>query len=111
MALCDRIHDDIHRVFLNPEHFASQHTWNGKKFTCVADAEEALKRRNNNVVDISWDNNIAEVVLFVKKDEFPAKAQPNDHGLYDGKPVKILDVKEDMGMLEILVTSFNPREG
>lgn len=80
MALRDRIRDDIHCVFLNKDHFASNHTWNGKPFVCVTDEEEALKRKNNNVVDISWDNNIAEIVLYVDATEFPGRPQPNDHG-------------------------------
>lgn len=110
MALQDRIREDVHRVFLNPEHFAERHTWNGRPFLCVTDEEEALKRRNNNVVDIAWSENIAEIVLYVAKGEFPGRLQPNDHGYFDRRPMKILDVQDNLGMVSITLTTFNPRE-
>ena len=49
MSLKDRIPGDRLRVFINLKHFASEHTWTGKKFVCVVDEDEALKRKNNNV--------------------------------------------------------------
>ena len=30
------------RVFINAKHFATEHTWNGKKFLCVLEEDEAL---------------------------------------------------------------------
>ena len=48
MALKDRIAEDINRVFLQMDHFAETHYWNGEEITCVPDEEEALKRKNNN---------------------------------------------------------------
>lgn len=76
---------------------------------CVADEEMALKRKNNNVVDMSWDNNSAEVVLYVEKGVFPGHTMPNEHGFYDNKPMKILSVNEDMGMLAIALVAFDPK--
>lgn len=110
MALRDRIEKDIARVFMNHDHFASWHTWNGVRFPCVTDEEAALKRKNNNVVDISWDNNTTEVLLYVAKAEFPGRAMPNEHGFFDNRPVKILQVNDDMGMLSIMLVSNYPKE-
>lgn len=110
MALIDRIEKDITRVFLNHNHFASWHTWNGKKFQCVTDEEAALKRKNNNVVDLAWDNNTSEVLLYVRKEEFPGRATPNEHGFFDNRPMKILQVNEDMGMLAVLLAANYPKE-
>ena len=60
MPLKDRIQADVKRVFMNHSHFAEYHTWNGRRFQCVTDDETALKRKNNNVVDLNWDNNTTE---------------------------------------------------
>ena len=104
MALKDRIPKDNHRVFMNTDHFAEQHTWNGIPFTCVPDDTEALKRRNNNVNDISWDNDMLDKVLFVPADSLPARAQPNEFVLLDGVQMRVLDVIDAIGMKEIHLT-------
>lgn len=109
MALCDRIKQDITRVFINHDHFASWHTWNGMRFQCVTDEEAALKRKNNNVVDVSWDNNTSETLIYVKKNEFPGRAMPNEHGLFDRRSMKILQVNEDMDMLCIALVSYDAK--
>lgn len=111
MALRDRIFRDVHRVFMNMGHFAEKHYWNGKAIDCVPDEEEALKRKNNNVNDISWDNNIRQILLHTPVDTFPeSEPEPNTHIIYDRKPMKILDVNINMGMYDILLCSLDPRE-
>lgn len=107
MPLNERIPEDIGRVFINHDHFASWHNWNGVRFPCVTDEEAALKRKNNNVVDVSWDNNTTETLVYVDKGKFPGRALPNEHGLFDGKRMKITQVQDDMGMLAILLVSLD----
>lgn len=109
MALIDKVQTDNLLVFQNHDHFASWHTWNGRRFSCVTDEETALKRKNNNVVDISWDNNTTETVIYVRKEDFPGRAQPNEHGFFDKKPMKILQVNEDMGVITIALVSYDPK--
>lgn len=109
MALCDRIQQDISRVFVNPDHFARNHTWNGVTLLCVTDEEEALKRKNNNVADISWDNNSDEVTVFAPMDDFPGQAVPNEHILFDNRPMKILSVGTALGMYVIQLGANEPR--
>ena len=104
MALKDRIPKDNHRVFMNTDHFAETHTWNGIPFTCVPDDTEALKRKNNNVNDISWDNDMLDKVLFVPADSLPARAQPNEFVLLDGVQMRVLDVIDAIDMKEIHLT-------
>jgi len=101
MALKDRIPLDNHRIFMNTQHFAEEHTWNGVAFTCVPDDTEALKRKNNNVNDISWDANLVDKVLFVPEDSLPARAQPNEQIMLDGVPMRVLDIIDAIGMKEI----------
>lgn len=101
MALKDRIASDNHNIFMNQDQFASTHTWNGVAFVCVQDDTEALKRKNNNVNDISWDNNMLDMVLFVPEDSLPARAQPNEFILFDDVQMRVSDVIDAIGMKEI----------
>lgn len=105
MALIDKVTQDNHNVFQNPNHFSREHTWNGIPFQCVDDEETALKRKNNNVVDINWDNNKRETTLYVCEGDFPGVLSPNEHGIYDGKYVKILQINRDMGMITITIAT------
>lgn len=112
MALKDRIAEDINRVFLQMDHFAEYHYWNGQQITCVPDEEEALKRKNNNVNDISWDSNTRKILIHVKASDFPGyePPEPNTHVFFDKKPMRVLDVNVNMGMLDILLEARDPRE-
>lgn len=101
MALKDRIQRDNTRIFMNQEHFADVHTWNGLKFVCMADDTEALKRKNNNVVDVSWEQDTVDKVIFVPEGSLPGRAQPNEQVVFDGVLMKVMDVIDAMGMKEI----------
>lgn len=104
MALKDRIQRDNHKIFMNGDHFADVHSWNGIAFTCAMDDTEALKRKNNNVNDISWEQDTVDKVLFVPEDSLPARAQPNEQVIFDGVLMKVLRVVDAVGMKEIHLT-------
>ena len=112
MSLKERIALDIHRLFLQEEHFAERHYWNGSEIICVPDDEEALKRKNNNVNDISWDNNTRTVLIHTSLEKFPggAEPEPNTHVMFDKRPMKVLSIVNNMGMLDIQLTAVDPRE-
>ena len=112
MALKDRIAADIHTVFMNMDHFAETHYWNGQEITCVPDEEMALKRKNNNVNDISWDNNTREILIFTPLDDFPGGEipEPNTQVLFDKRTMWIKNVAHHMGMIEISLVARDPRE-
>lgn len=109
MSLKERILTDRYTVFMNESQFAGKHTWNGEEFTCVTDEEYALKRKNNNVNDISWDNNTRDIMIFVPQEDFPGRAIPNESGFFDNMPYKILQVNIDGGMLCIVMANFDPK--
>ena len=110
MALVDRIAVDVTRVFMQHGHFATYHVWNGVRFECVTDEEAALKRKNNNVNDVSWDNNTRETLVYTPVDGFPGTPEPNTHVIFDTKPMRILQVNEDMGMYCIVLVNYDARE-
>lgn len=109
MSLKDRIEADRSRVFLQKQHFADDHTWNGITFTCVTDEETALKRKNNNVNDISWDNNTMETVVYVREEDWPGRKVPNEHGFFDNRHMKIMQIQNDMGLLTIVLSTVSPK--
>lgn len=112
MALKDRIAEDIDRIFMQMDHFAEKHYWNGSEITCVPDDEESLKRKNNNVNDISWDNNTRVILIHTPLATFPGgrEPEPNTHVMFDKRPMKVLDIQHNMGLLDITLTALDPRE-
>lgn len=112
MSLAERIAADNTRVFMQHDHFAEWHTWNGVSFECVTDEEEAIKRKNNNVNDISWDNNIRNILLHTPLDAFPGgvEPEPNNHIMFDGREYKVTYVDTNMGMLDIMLAELDPKE-
>ena len=112
MSLKDRIGRDILRCFMREDHFGETHFWNGRPIVCVPDEEEALKRKNNNVNDISWDNNTYQILIHTPLDGFPGgeAPEPNTHIMFDRRPMKVLDIDINMGMLDIQLVALDPRE-
>ena len=111
MSLAELIEDHNTRVFMNMDHFAEIHYWNGEEITIVPDDAESLKRKNNNVNDISWDNNTRTILIHTPVKDFPEdEPEPNTQIVFDKHPMKVLDVHENKGMYDILLTVFDARE-
>ncbi len=108
MSLHDRLEADINRVFLNETQFATWHSWEGTQILCVVDNDLALKRKNNNVVDISWDPNSTEILLYAKESDFARKPHPQQTVMFDRTQYTVMQVSGDAGILEILLSG---REG
>ena len=94
------------------DHFAETHYWNGLDITCVQDEEDALKRKNNNVNDISWDNNTRSLLIHTPLATFPGgkEPEPNTQVMFDNKPMTVLEVTHNMGIIGIYLTARDPRE-
>lgn len=112
MALRDRVANDIGRCFLRAQHFAETRHWNGVPILCVPDEEMALKRKNNNVSDISWDNNTRSVVLHTPLEGFPGgrEPEPNTHVMLDNRQMRVVSVAVNMGVLDITLSAADPME-
>ena len=112
MALKDRVAADNSRVFMQEDHFAENHYWNGAKIVCVPDEELAIKRKNNNVNDISWDNNAREILIHTPLADFPGgkEPEPNTQILFDRKTMWVRESHHNQGMLDILLSARDPRE-
>lgn len=112
MGFRDKVAHDIGRVFMNQNHFGEIHYWNGYEIVCVPDDEEALKRKNNNVNDISWDNNIREILIHTPLEGFPGgrEPEPNTHVIFDNRQYRVADVQHNIGVLDIRLNAADPRE-
>lgn len=101
MSLKDKIQSDNRRVFMNQNHFADTHTWNGKPFLCVTDEEEAIRLN-------LWELDTKAVVVRVNKDDWPGRAVVNESGFFDNQNMRIVQIGEDCGMYTILLSSYWP---
>lgn len=112
MSLKTRIGEDISRVFMQMDHFAETHYWNGSPIICVTDEEEALKRTKNTVRELSWDNNKRFLLIHTPLDGFPGGREPevNTQVIFDRRNMTVQDVQHNMGMLDIQLMAFDPRE-
>ena len=97
---------------MRQDHFGETHYWNGIPIVCVPDEEEALKRKNNNVNDISWDNNMRNLLIHTPLATFPGgrAPEPNTQVMFDKKPMTVLQVVHNMGVLGIYMIARDPRE-
>ena len=97
---------------MRQDHFGEVHYWNGQRIICVPDEEDALKRKNNNVNDISWDNNSRTVLIHTPLADFPGgrEPEPNTHVIFDKKEMRVVEVVHNIGVLGILLTAYDPRE-
>ena len=109
MALRDKVFGDNRGLYQNREHFSEEHSWNGVPLFCVCDGETAMRRKNHNAIDISWDNNTSEVTIYVPEKDFPGRAQTGEQGFFDRRPFKMLQVQNDMGMLTITLVTYEQK--
>ena len=109
MSFKEAAAQDIDAVFMNVDEFADVHEWEGKSIICLIDVDTELKRKNNNVLDISWDNNRDEIHVFVSKTQLEHKPIINNDILLDGDSYRVMSVEEDMGMYVISLTAQTAR--
>jgi len=97
---------------MRKDHFAETHFWNGVEIICVPDEEEALKRKNNNVNDISWDNNTRQLLIHTPLASFPGgkEPEPNTQVIFDDRVYIVLEANHNMGVLDIWLLARDPRE-
>ena len=112
MSFRDRAANDISRTFMRTDQFGEEHYWNGQRIICVPDDEEGLKGKNNNVVDLSWDNNAREILIHTPLNGFPGgrEPEPNTHVIFDDRSMKVLSVAHNLGVLGIKLVAVDPRE-
>lgn len=97
MPLKDRISRDNKKIFMNHDHFARVHTWNGEKFTCVQD-----DTKSNGI----QFGKATEIIIFVEDKNLPCRAQPDEFIIFDDVQMRITNVIDAKGMKEIHLTGI-----
>lgn len=98
MNFKETIKEDISKVFINPEEFAEEHIIDRKLVKAVVDNDE-LKRR----ILKEFDGIIqADMLYYVSKDDISG-VKVGDKQQFDRKIYTVIDVKENTGMLEIML--------
>lgn len=109
MALCDRLAGDCQRIFLNRDHFATEHSWNGNAILCVIDNDMDMWRKSNDAIDQHWNNATTSFIVYVDKEQFPELPQSQQSVRFDGQSMTILHVHDEMGMLAIALATNRAR--
>ena len=95
----DYMTEDID-VFFNVDEFAEPHRINGRGMDIVMD-EDRLKQRSQTEFEGIGS---AEVLFFVKVSDLEEKPEVGSPLKFDKKQMYVLDVKEDSGTYEIILT-------
>lgn len=112
MPLQDRLEADARRILESTEQFATEHLWDRRPIICVVDNHTALKRKNNNVIDISWDNDSEEILLYVHESQFKGMSRPRSQQtvLFDKTIMTVSQVSLDEGVYEMILTTRKARD-
>lgn len=109
MSLEDVLARDIDQVFFREGDGAKQHRWEDTTILVLTDRHELVKRKTSNVMDLSWENGGEEILIHVPMHCFPEKPIPQTRVRFDGEYVTILDVGENEGVYDILLTRQKAR--
>lgn len=112
MSLKGRIADDISRIFMQADHFAETHYWNGQPIICVPDEELSTKKSSADSREVSWAANGRSLLIHTPLESFPGGAEPeiNSQIVFDRKQMRVVNVEHNMGMLGIMLRAYDPRE-
>jgi hypothetical protein len=100
MNFRELLEDDLNAVFFNEDEFAEPHTIDGVVINCMIDNDHLMKRSKKEYDGIS----VGELLIFVKKSDINKKFKQGMPIVFDGRPMSIFDIREDMGIYEIILS-------
>lgn len=90
---------DTASVFLNEEEFADGHTLNGKAMPCLIDNNELLERQKGGGGTDRKDGLFsADILLFVKADDFGPRPVAAAVVVLDGRPYRVKSCPDEAGI-------------
>lgn len=98
MALKDQIQSDTD-IFFNPDEFGELHDIDGRQLLIVVDNDRLSKRTQREYDEIY----VGDLLYFVKATDYGSRPKPNSVQLFDKRPYEIFDIRENMGMYEIIL--------
>ncbi len=97
MSFKTQIADDIERVFLNSDDFATSHTIEGTTVVCEVDDNAQARVKQGRILGMVE----ADVIIFGKASDFPYTRGPEELLNVDGKEMIVVKWAEAMGVVEI----------
>lgn len=86
-------------AFFCPDEFAEPHTIDGMQLLVVVD-NDRLRYRSK----VEYDGVVAgDILFYVSAAGLVPQPRPGDRMKFDGVPCTVFDVREDTGMLEIIL--------
>lgn len=86
-------------IFMNSNEFAEPHIINGRTFNIVIDNDHLQERSKKEYDGIS----VGELLYFVAVNEYGNPPAVDEYQAFDNRPMRVFDVREDMGMYEIIL--------
>lgn len=112
MTLREQVLEDNKSVFLSEDEFAETHTLNGIPRRVVADSDQLEKWK---AVNLTGGFSLSEqaltdvqVYLFLAAEDFP-DAAVGQVVKYDGRPLRVVSVAVNEGMLELVLGGVSER--
>lgn len=86
-------------VFLNFQYFAELHNVDGAEILTVEDSEELKRRQAGEELAIEQGS----ILFYCAAEDLPKLKKPGQVMEYDGRLYHVADVKEDIGMLTVVL--------
>ena len=96
----ESLKDDLENIFFNNLEFATLHKIGDTMYEVVVDDEILATRKiRDDIENIS----IGSLLFFIKENELGYKPRIETKMVFDDKAYLVVDVKEDFGLLEIML--------
>ena len=99
MAFKDLVNKATHSVFLNFQFFSEYHKVDGKEILTVEDSEELKRRQAGSEFSIEQ----RMILFYCAACDLETIKRPGQVMEYDDRLFHVVDVKEDLGMLTIIL--------
>lgn len=104
-AFKDAVAADIKRVFINPLEFADWHNINGDNVLAVVDRDVIKERQRPTAAEYAEGVFLEEILVYVDASDLSRKPVKGEIFRLDGEMFLVVEVGENMGVLEITITS------
>lgn len=100
MSFKDVIANDINNIFFNADEFGENHVLGKDSILCIIDNDRLKERSKKEYDGIS----VGELLLFAKTSDINMNLRQDMPIVFDGRQMKIFDIREDMGVYEIILS-------
>lgn len=104
MMFKEILREDIRALFFDLGEFAELHEINGRQMCVILDSNELLERESGNRIGRHQDGLYrAQMLLYVKAEEYGARPKVGSMLYLDGKPYRVSEAVDEGGVYSITV--------